>query len=116
MSIPSPLCGPKLRSRFLKVFRVFVNEFLTQDTSHIGSLRSGCKDQSQVGEYLPVGESPAESQSGNFTPRHSCGKDPPWKSPKSGLSHRSWKSRKQRGIPTFPQLDDGCYPVTSLMA
>ena len=32
-----------------------------------------------------------------------CGKDAPWKSPKSRLFHRAWKSRQERGIPTFPQ-------------
>ena len=32
-----------------------------------------------------------------------CGKDAPWKSPKTDFSHRAWKSRQARGIPTFPQ-------------
>jgi len=29
-------------------------------------------------------------------------KDAAWKSPKAGLSHSAWKSRKGGGIPTFP--------------
>jgi hypothetical protein len=32
-----------------------------------------------------------------------CGKAARWKSRKSRLFHLAWKSRKVRGIPTFPQ-------------
>ena len=68
-----------------------------------GSLCLSGKYRSQAGEYLRTGEPAAESKGSKFARRNGCGKAAQWKSPKSGLSHCAWKSRKRRGIPTFPQ-------------
>src|SRR5262249_23410705 len=59
--------------------------------------------RSQAGDYLRTGESAAESKGGKFARRDGCGKAARRKSPKEGLSPLAWKSRKRRGIPTFPQ-------------
>jgi hypothetical protein len=37
-----------------------------------------------------------------FVGKRGVEKDASWKSPKAGLSHCAWKSRKGGGIPTFP--------------
>src|SRR5229473_3591349 len=46
------------------------------------------------------GRKVAAAQNGGAT---GCGKDAGWKKSKNRLSHPAWKSRKRRGIPTFPQ-------------
>src|SRR5262250_25059 len=76
----------------------------TQEASlKAGSLCLSAEYRSQAGEYLRTGEPAAEPKGGKFARRHDCGKNARWKSPKNGLSPRAWKSRKRRGIPTFPQ-------------
>src|SRR5262249_57450561 len=70
---------------------------------YAGSLWLSAEYRSQAGEYLRTGESAAESKGGKFARRDGCGKAARRKSPKEGLSPLAWKSRKRRGIPTFPQ-------------
>src|SRR5262249_4074227 len=76
----------------------------TQEASlYAGSLCLSAEYRSQAGDYLRTGESAAESKGGKFARRDGCGKAARRKSPKEGLSPLAWKSRKRRGIPTFPQ-------------
>ena len=76
----------------------------TQEASlYAGSLCLSAEYRSQAGDYLRTGESAAESKGGKFVRRDGCGKAARRKSPKEGLSPLAWKSRKRRGIPTFPQ-------------
>src|SRR5262244_3684712 len=76
----------------------------TQEASlDAGSLCLSAEYRSQAGEYLRIGEPAAESKGGKFARRDGCAKAARRKSPKEGLSPLAWKSRKRRGIPTFPQ-------------
>jgi hypothetical protein len=68
-----------------------------------GSVRAVPEHRPEAGERLRLGQSAIESETRKHGRRQDCGKAARWKSPKSGLSPRAWKSRKRRGIPTFPQ-------------
>src|SRR5262249_34096292 len=76
----------------------------TQEASlYAGSLCLSAEYRSQAGDYLRTGESAGWGQSGKFSRRAGASKDSRRKSPKEGMPPLAWKSRKRRGIPTFPQ-------------
>jgi hypothetical protein len=78
-----------------------------------GARSAGRNDTQTAAQYRgPMGGKTELRTLASITPlrigsgkRAGCGKDIWWKSPrcKDGLYHQTWKSRRERGIPTFPQ-------------
>ena len=66
--------------------------------------RDGASHESTESHFAGAGEKDhVVAGSRKMAGATGCGKDAEWKSQENDLSHPAWKSRKPRGIPTFPQ-------------